>query len=1231
MKRCILSFLCFLLLTFTLTAQQTLLPYKSSWKFFTGAADPGTAWHLSPFDDAFWSSGSGKLGYGLEGLSTLLRSGTAPLYTTTYFRTTLTLSNPEQFDDFTGNVQFGDGVVVYINGVEVYRKNLPAGTLTSLTPATTAGTFTKKFPISKGVFVPGTNVVAVAVHQQAESLSDMVFDMKLSAYPDVLPPRVLNADLLPPGDAQPRGSALTYRFRFSEKVSGVDVTDFVLTPTSGAPGGTVSQVTQVDGSGTLSDVAVSAITGTGTFRLDLKSGGTAITDMVGNTSVAGFTSGPAYIVDQTPPFVKSITRLSPLMELTKASTVTFQVAFSEKVTGVGRTDFSVVAASGTVKGEIESGDVDPVGTDGTTYNVKVSSISGSGLLRLDLKASATGIGDAAKNACDGYSAGQTFHIDKTPPQVLGIGRQAPAAPLTNAAALVYRVSFTEPVAGVDAADFSLTTLSGTVKGVLSPDAVQPVGPEGTTWDVRVSALSGSGELRLGVKSSGTGIVDGAGSKLSGGFAGGESYTLDVQAPTVVSITRQLPSRSTTNAPSLTYRVAFSEPVTGLKGSDFSLVTLSGTTTAAVASDGVVPAGTDGTTWDVMVTRVSGAGILRLDVRSSSTGIMDVLGNPLTSGFATGQAYTIDYTAPEVVSINRHSPDEKDTEKSSVIFRVSFSEAVTGVDATDFLLTALEGTASGELAAESVVPANSSGSRYDVEVRSITKNVQLRLDISSSTGITDGAGNSLAGGYTAGQSYNIHPPIPYGFESVTPLHTQSVTATTEHKPQGKLWTHDGHWWSVLATSDGTKIFRLDGTSWTDVLTLSSAEDAKADCWVVEDVTHILLFRESSSSQLVSVEYDAAQHTYKLWSRRPSRVSLSLGSDAEVATLVVDDRGRMWIAADGDGDVSVRWSDAPYTSWSSRIKLASGATDDDICTLAKLPGKIGVLWSNQDSERFGFRTHSDGDDPDDWAEDEKPGATSAKNVGAGFSDDHMNIVSGSDGTLYCAVKTSYDTDNYPKESLLVRRPDGTWDKLYTVTENENHGTRGIVLVNEQTGKLRVVYTSIEDGGDILYRESALYPISFGPARTLLHGQYNHATSTHQAFTSEVVVLVTDLEEGRAKGLLLSDEATAARAAAPALVELPSEIPGAGGLQAELAAVPNPSGGPVTVSFVLDQSDNYQVVLEDISGARRQVVKKGWAEAGLRQTFRLEDAGRPGGLYLLRLHTSKGSKTLKLMVSQ
>ena len=55
---------------------------------------------------------------------------------------------------------------------------------------------------------------------------------------------------------------------------------------------------------------------------------------------------------------------------------------------------------------------------------------------------------------------------------------------------------------------------------------------------------------------------------------------------------------------------------------------------------------------------------------------------------------------------------------------------------------------------------------------------------------------------------------------------------------------------------------------------------------------------------------------------------------------------------------------------------------------------------------------------------------------MADDHLNVAVAVDGTLYAAVKTSYDTAGQTKIALLVRRPSGVWDNLYEI---DQAGTR------------------------------------------------------------------------------------------------------------------------------------------------------------------------------------------------
>ncbi|MFL6332458.1 MAG: HYR domain-containing protein [Pyrinomonadaceae bacterium] len=111
-------------------------------------------------------------------------------------------------------------------------------------------------------------------------------------------------------------------------------------------------------------------------------------------------------------------------------------------------------------------------------------------------------------------------VEDTPPTVLSINRQNPTGATINGGTVVFRATFSEQVSGVDAADFSLT-MSGTATGALG--ALSPV--SGTTYDVTVGSVSGTGTIRLDLKASGTGIVDPAGNQVAGGYTAGQSYTV----------------------------------------------------------------------------------------------------------------------------------------------------------------------------------------------------------------------------------------------------------------------------------------------------------------------------------------------------------------------------------------------------------------------------------------------------------------------------------------------------------------------------------------------------------------------------------------------------------------------------------------------------------------------------------------------------------------------------------
>lgn len=170
-------------------AQTTLIATGTSWKYLDNGSNQGTAWYGSGFNDASWASGNAQLGYGDGDEATVVSYGpsSSSKYITTYFRKTFSVADASIFSNYTLNVKRDDGVVVYINGVEKYRNNMPTGTITYTTGA--AGTCSddgstfQTTTLASGSLVTGTNVIAVEMHQVNGSSSDISFDLSLIGNP----------------------------------------------------------------------------------------------------------------------------------------------------------------------------------------------------------------------------------------------------------------------------------------------------------------------------------------------------------------------------------------------------------------------------------------------------------------------------------------------------------------------------------------------------------------------------------------------------------------------------------------------------------------------------------------------------------------------------------------------------------------------------------------------------------------------------------------------------------------------------------------------------------------------------------------------------------------------------------------------------------------------------------------------------------------------------------------
>ncbi|MBN2506224.1 MAG: lamin tail domain-containing protein, partial [Verrucomicrobia bacterium] len=178
-------------------AQSTLIPTGAAWKYLDTGVDQGAGWTNLAFNDAGWASGNAPLGYGTSYTiaTTVSYGGNASAkYPTTYFRKTVVVEDPCLYGSIELNLIYDDGAVVYLNGAEVWRINLPAAptVISYSTLANGASTYSwTQRTVPTSVLVPGTNIVAIEIHQGSATSSDIVMDFGMTG--NVAPSVVLTA------------------------------------------------------------------------------------------------------------------------------------------------------------------------------------------------------------------------------------------------------------------------------------------------------------------------------------------------------------------------------------------------------------------------------------------------------------------------------------------------------------------------------------------------------------------------------------------------------------------------------------------------------------------------------------------------------------------------------------------------------------------------------------------------------------------------------------------------------------------------------------------------------------------------------------------------------------------------------------------------------------------------------------------------------------------------------
>jgi hypothetical protein len=176
-----------------------LIPAGAEWTWRYSTTAPDASWTKKDFDDTDWKSGLAPLGFGHASVLTNVDvpAPTSNRAAAANFRRDFEVGDLSKLESLTLTTRADDGVVVYVNGVEVGRKNVSPGTVSNSTYAnkavSTANSLADPFTIEvpRSVLVEGVNTVAASVHLNYKSTPNVSFDLSgLATFGDDSAPEV---------------------------------------------------------------------------------------------------------------------------------------------------------------------------------------------------------------------------------------------------------------------------------------------------------------------------------------------------------------------------------------------------------------------------------------------------------------------------------------------------------------------------------------------------------------------------------------------------------------------------------------------------------------------------------------------------------------------------------------------------------------------------------------------------------------------------------------------------------------------------------------------------------------------------------------------------------------------------------------------------------------------------------------------------------------------------------
>ena len=341
---------------------------------------------------------------------------------------------------------------------------------------------------------------------------------------------------------------------------------------------------------------------------------------------------------------------------------------------------------------------------------------------------------------------------------------------------------------------------------------------------------------------------------------------------------------------------------------------------------------------------------------------------------------------------------------------------------------------------------------------------------------------------------------------------NVTAPSADKPQSKLWYTDGSWWGLLISSQlATPAFTIHelmpNHTWRDTgVVTDTRTTSTADAQVIGNTLYMATRSASGSVKVGRFVYTPGART---WAANGSQKTLT-SSGARSITIARDSSSTLWVTYSQGTSVWIASAPASTFTWSTPVALNTADNTiaaEDISGIIAFSGKVGILWSDQQSAAVRFAYHVDGAPANAWTTE-----TVAQNTG--FADNHLNIktlVDDAQGRIFAVVKHSYgdlgEPSSSPLISVLRRSSGGDWS-VATAGTVADKLTRPQLALDQANNRMYVLMTGPTAGGTIYYKSSSLDTLSFSSGRGDVFMSWPGAVLNNVSTTKDVVSSTTGL---------------------------------------------------------------------------------------------------------------------------